>query len=72
MIKAHLSRRYVKPYNHKKIGKALELVCGEGKPIKDASEEVGVTLASVSGWLSRYWFYKKINDPVTIVFKSKV
>jgi hypothetical protein len=72
MIKAHLDRRGAKPFNPKKIAKALELVCGEGKQIKEASEELGVVFNSISGWLSKHWFYKKINDPVTIVLKSKV
>lgn len=72
MVKGHLDKRGQKPFNPKRIADALELVCGQGKSIKEASEELDVAFNSICGWLSRYWFYKKINDPVTVVLKSKV
>lgn len=72
MRKGHLDKRGMKPYSPEKIAKSLELVCGEGKSIKDASIEVDVAPNSICKWLSKYWFYKNIEEPVTVVFKSKV
>jgi transposase-like protein len=70
--KAHLDRRGAKPFSPKKIAHGLELVCGQGKSIKEASQELDVAFNSLSQWLTKHWFYKKIEDPAIIVFKSKV
>jgi transposase-like protein len=72
MIKGHLDKRGMKPYNPKKIADAFELVCGQGKSINDAALELDIAPNSICGWLSRYWFYKKIDNPAIVVFKSKV
>ena len=72
MTRAHFEKRGQKPFNPKLIGQCFELICGKGYQIKEAAEELDVSFNTICGWLTRYWFYKKINDPVTIVLKSKV
>ena len=67
-----LKRPDIKPTNPVRIAKALELVCGQGLSINDASRRLRVSTASLCGWMTKYWFYRKINNPITIVLKSKV
>ena len=68
----HLKRPDIKPPDPVRIAKALELVCGHGLSINDASRRLRVSTASLCGWMTKYWFYKKLNNPITIILKSKV
>ena len=72
MIYAHLKRPDIKPLDPDRIAKALELVVGQGFSPADASRKLNLPIASVCGWLTSYWFYKKINHPVIIILKSNV
>jgi hypothetical protein len=68
----HLKRPDIKPKDPERIAKALELVCGKGLSISFVCHIMKISNPLLSGWMTKYWFYKKINDPVTIVLKSKV
>lgn len=68
----HLKRPDIKPRNKDRIAKALEMYAGHGKSMVDISRRFNVPMATVSHWLSKYWFYQKFNQPVTIKLKSKV
>ena len=72
IVFGHLKRPDIGPRDPARIAKALELVCGKGLGINEASRWARVSNVSLSGWLSKYWFYRKINNPVTIVLRSKV
>lgn len=67
-----LKRPDRKPFDPARIAKALELICGDGLSINDTSRRLRLSTPSVCGWLTRYWFYRKFNNPVTITLKSKV
>ena len=69
---AHLKRPDIKPHNPKRIADALELVCGQGMSINDVSRRMRLSAPSICGWMSKYWFYKKPNNPITVTLKSKV
>jgi hypothetical protein len=72
IVYGHLKRPDIGPTNPERIAKALELVYGKGLGINEASRWAKVSSASLCGWMSKYWFYRKIENPVTIVLKSKV
>jgi hypothetical protein len=69
---AHLKRPDIKPHNPAKVAQALELVCGKGFSIIFVCHLMKLSNPLLSGWMTKYWFYKKIDNPVTIVLKSKV
>ena len=72
IVYGHLKRPDIGPPNPARIAKALELVCGQGLSINDASRRLRLSTPSLCGWMTKYWFYKKIDNPVIIVLKSKV
>jgi hypothetical protein len=68
----HLKRPDIKPRNPERIAKALELVCGNDMSINDVSRRLRLSAPSICGWMSKYWFYRKIENPIIIKLKSKV
>ena len=72
IVYGHLKRPDIGPPNPARIAKALELVCGQGLSINDASRRLRLSTPSLCGWMTKYWFYRKFNNPITIVLKSKV
>lgn len=69
---AHLKRPDIRPDNPLRIAKSLELVAGDNLSPAEVSRILNLPIASICGWLSKYWFYQKINNPVVITLKSKV
>lgn len=69
---AHLKRPDIKPPDTKRIADAFELVVGQGLSPAEAARKLNLPIASICGWLTSYWFYKKPNNPVVITLKSKL
>lgn len=65
-------KNYLKIPDKKRIAEAMELVIGNGMSPADASKKLNLSMPSVCGWMSKYWFYKKPNNPVVITLKSEV
>jgi hypothetical protein len=72
LIYAHLKRPDIKPLDTDRIANALELVVGNGLSPAQASRKLNLPIASICGWLTKYWFYNKPNNPVIINLKSKL
>lgn len=68
----HLKRPDVKPKNPEKIGLAFEMIIGQNMSIQDVAKNLNVNEQGLNRWLSKYWFYQKLNDPVIIKLNSKV
>ena len=72
IVYGHLKRPDIGPPNPARIAKALELVCGQGLSINDASRRLRLSTPSLCGWMTKYWFYKKPINPVVITLKSDI
>ena len=72
MIYAHLKRPDIKPLDPNRIANALELIVGHGYTPAEASKHLNLSMPSVCGWMTKYWFYKNPINPVIITLKSKV
>jgi hypothetical protein len=69
---AHLKRPDIKPLDPNRIANALELVIGQGYSPAEASRKLNLPIASICGWLTKYWFYNKPINPVIINLKSNL
>lgn len=65
-------KKYLKIPDKKRIALALEMIVGRGVSPTDASKYLNLSMPSVCGWMSKYWFYKRPNKPIIITLKSKV
>lgn len=65
-------KTYLKVPDKKRIALALELIAGHGASPADASKYLNLSMPSVCGWMSKYWFYKKPNNPIVLILKSKI
>jgi hypothetical protein len=65
-------KKYLKIPDKKRIALAMELIVGNGVSPADASKYLNLSMPSICGWMSKYWFYRKIENPVIIKLKSKV
>lgn len=63
---------YLKTPNKKRIAKALEMVVGDGMSPAEVSRKLKLSMPGLCGWMTKYWFYKKPNNPVVITLKSNV
>jgi hypothetical protein len=65
-------KKYLKIPDKKRIALALEMIVGRGVTPADASKYLNLSMTSVCGWMSKYWFYKKPNNPIVLILKSKI
>ena len=65
-------KTYLKIPDKHRIAKAMELIIGHGESPADASRMLNLSMPSVCGWMTKYWFYKKPNNPVVITLKSDI
>ena len=65
-------KKYLKIPDKKRIALALEMIVGRGVTPADASKYLNLSMPSVCGWMTKYWFYQKPNKPVVITLKSDV
>ena len=65
-------KKYLKIPDKKRIALTLEMIVGRGVTPADASKYLNLSMPSVCGWLTKYWFYQKPNNPVVITLKSNV
>jgi hypothetical protein len=38
----------------------------------EAGRLLNLPMATVADWMSKYWFYKKLDNPIILTLKSKV
>ena len=72
IVYGHLKRPDIGPHNPARVAQALELIFGKGFSMLFVCHIMKVSYPLLSIWMSKYWFYKKINNPVIIKLKSKV
>jgi hypothetical protein len=65
-------KKYLKIPDKKRIALAMELIVGSGVSPADASKYLNLSMPSICGWMTKYWFYKKPINPVVITLKSNV
>lgn len=49
------SKRYSKEIK----AKCIEMFVGHNMPVQDISDATGITVNSISTWISKYWLYPK-------------
>jgi len=64
--------KYLKVPNKDRIALALEMVCGYNLSLIEAAVLLDIPYASICGWMTYYWFYKKPDQPIILILKSKV
>jgi len=62
----------LKKHPRKKIILALEMVCGSNLPTKEAAKLLNIPYATICGWMTCYWFYKRPDKPIILTLKSKL
>jgi hypothetical protein len=65
-------KKYLKIPDKKRIALTLEMIVGRGVTPADASKYLNLSMPSVCGWMTKYWFYQKPNNPIVLILKSKV
>lgn len=65
-------KRYGNRHPKKVIGLALEYTIGNKLSPVDAGNVLNLRLFTISEWMTKYWFYKKIDNPLVLTLKSKV
>jgi hypothetical protein len=65
-------KKYLKIPDKKRIALTLEMIVGRGVTPADASKYLNLSMPSVCGWMTKYWFYQKPINPVVITLKSNV
>ena len=65
-------KKYLKIPDKNRIALALEMIVGRGVTPADASKYLNLSMPSVCGWMTKYWFYQKPNNPLVITLKSDV
>lgn len=48
-----------KRYSREVKAKCIEMFAGSNMPIQDISDATGITVNSISTWISDYWLYPK-------------
>ena len=62
----------MKKHPKKKIILALEMVCGSNLQPVQAAKLLNIPYATICGWMTSYWFYKRPDKPIIITLKSNV
>ncbi len=65
-------KKYLKIPNKDRIALALEMVCGNNLSPIEAAVLLDIPNASICGWMTCYWFYKRPDQPIILILKSKV
>lgn len=65
-------KKYLKISDKKRIALTLEMIVGRGVTPADASKYLNLSMPSVCGWMTKYWFYQKPTNPVVITLKSDI
>jgi hypothetical protein len=65
-------KKYLKIPDKKRIALTLEMIVGRGATPADASKYLNLSMPSVCGWMTKYWFYQKPNNPIVLILKSNV
>lgn len=56
----------------KKIAGTLEMCIGNNLTPTEAAKELNLPMATVSEWLSKYWFYHKYDKSEILILQSNV
>jgi len=68
----HNPKKYLKIPNKDRIALALEMVCGHNLPLIQAAKLLNIPYATICGWMTCYWFYKRPDKPIILTLKSKL
>lgn len=48
-----------KRYSREVKAKCIEMFAGDNMPVQEISDTTGITVKSISKWISKYWLYPK-------------
>jgi hypothetical protein len=65
-------KRYGNRHEKKIIAEALEYCIGNNIPPTEAGRLLNLPMATVADWMTKYWFYKKLDNPIILTLKSNV
>jgi hypothetical protein len=65
-------KRYGNRHSKKAIGLAMEYCIGNNIPPTEAAKMLNFPMPTISDWMTKYWFYKKIDDPIILTLTSNV
>lgn len=65
-------KRYGNRHSKKVIGLALEYTLGNNLSPVESARLLNLPLPTVAEWMTKYWFYRKVDEPIILVLESKV
>jgi hypothetical protein len=65
-------KRYGTRHTKEVIGLALEYCIGNNIPPTEAGRLLNLPMSTVADWMTKYWFYKKLDNPIILTLKSNV
>jgi hypothetical protein len=65
-------KRYGNRHEKKIIAEALEYCIGNNITPTEAGRLLNLPMATVADWMTKYWFYKKIDNPIILTLQSNV
>ncbi len=65
-------KRYGNRHSKKAIGLALEYTIGNNIGPTEAARLLNFPLPTISDWMTKYWFYPKVDNPIILTLKSNV
>jgi len=67
-----LVSRYGHRYSNEVIALAIEFTVANNMALTEAARLMNFPNSSLSKWLTKHWFYAKVENPVIIVLQSNV
>jgi hypothetical protein len=65
-------KRYGNRHSKKTIALALEYCIGNNLPPVLAAKNLNFPMPTIADWMTKYWFYKKIDNPIILTLQSNV
>jgi hypothetical protein len=65
-------KRYGNRYSKKTIALALEYCIGNNIPPTQGAKNLNFPMPTIADWMTKYWFYKKIDNPIILTLQSNV
>jgi hypothetical protein len=65
-------KRYGNRHSKEAIGLALEYMIGNNQSPADVAQVLNLPMPTICEWMTRYWFYHKIDNPIVLVLTSNV
>jgi hypothetical protein len=65
-------KRYGNRHSKELIGLALECIIGMDMGIVETGRKLNIPTSTIGFWMSNYWFYHKVDEPIILTLSSDV